>query len=139
MSYRLCLRRFLNKLLQLCVLRLGLLQDGDVGVGVFPEGEEIIVGGAGFDGVVLHGIGSADLEMREHPDDRLPFGGSLPGTTIPVRMPFVENPPFYERNLGVCLKLGFTVLRGPGLSFQKPRFGQLLYCLADTSSEARKG
>jgi|ERR1017187_9926445 hypothetical protein len=32
-------------LLQLRVLRLGFLQDGDVGVGVFPEGEEIIVGG----------------------------------------------------------------------------------------------
>ena len=31
--------------LQLRVLRLGLLQDGDVGVGVFPEGEEVVVGG----------------------------------------------------------------------------------------------
>ena len=30
-------------LLQLRVLGLGLLQDGDVGVGVFPEGEEILV------------------------------------------------------------------------------------------------
>ena len=27
------------------VLRLGLLQDGDVGVGVFPESEEVVVGG----------------------------------------------------------------------------------------------
>src|ERR1019366_1626776 len=35
----------LFRLLQLRVLRLGLLQDGDVGVGVFPEGEEIFVGG----------------------------------------------------------------------------------------------
>jgi hypothetical protein len=25
-----------------------LLQDGDVGVGVFPEGEEILISGAGF-------------------------------------------------------------------------------------------
>jgi hypothetical protein len=31
-------------LLQPCVLRLGLLQDGDVGVSVFPEGEEVFVG-----------------------------------------------------------------------------------------------
>jgi hypothetical protein len=30
-------------LLQLRVLRLGLLQDGDVGVGVFPESEEVLV------------------------------------------------------------------------------------------------
>ncbi len=35
-------------LFQLCVLRLGLLEDGDVGVGVFPEREEILIGGPGF-------------------------------------------------------------------------------------------
>jgi hypothetical protein len=35
-------------LLQLRILRLGFLQDGDVKVGVFPEGEEVLVGGAGF-------------------------------------------------------------------------------------------
>ena len=34
-----------TKLLQLGVLGLGLLQDGDVWVGIFPEGEEIY----GFD------------------------------------------------------------------------------------------
>ena len=32
-------------LLQLRPLRFGFLQDGDVGVGVFPEGEEIFVDG----------------------------------------------------------------------------------------------
>jgi hypothetical protein len=37
-----------EQLLQLRVLRLGLLQDGDVGVGVFPERKEILIGGAGF-------------------------------------------------------------------------------------------
>jgi len=31
--------------LQLRVLGFGLFQDGDVGVGVFPEGEEVVVGG----------------------------------------------------------------------------------------------
>jgi len=41
-------------LFQLCVLRLGFLQDGDVGVGVFPEREEILIGGVGFgEGVLL--------------------------------------------------------------------------------------
>ena len=33
--------------MQLRVLGFGLLQDADVGVGVFPEGEEIFVGGEG--------------------------------------------------------------------------------------------
>jgi hypothetical protein len=32
-------------LLQLCVLSFGLLEDGDVGVGVFPEREEAFVSG----------------------------------------------------------------------------------------------
>jgi hypothetical protein len=40
-------------LLQLRVLRLRLLQDGDVRVGVFPEAEEIPISGAGFCGVTL--------------------------------------------------------------------------------------
>ena len=35
-------------LFQLCVFRLGFLQDGDVGVGVFPEREEILIRNAGF-------------------------------------------------------------------------------------------
>ena len=40
-------------LFQLCVLRLGFLQDGDVGVSVFPEGEEVLIGSAGFGASVL--------------------------------------------------------------------------------------
>ena|SRR6516164_2660910 len=44
------------RLLQLRILRLGLLQDGDVAIGVLPQREEIVVGGAGFGGVALHGI-----------------------------------------------------------------------------------
>src|SRR5215469_653172 len=54
-----------HRLLQLGVFRLGLLQDGDVGVGVFPQGEEILVGGAGFDGVALHEVGATQLQMGE--------------------------------------------------------------------------
>jgi hypothetical protein len=48
-------------LLQLRVLRLGLLQDGDVGVGVFPEGKEVLIGGASFRGAALHREGSAQI------------------------------------------------------------------------------
>jgi len=41
-------------LFQLCVFRLGFLQDGDVAIGVFPECEEILIGGAGLgEGVPL--------------------------------------------------------------------------------------
>src|SRR2546428_13218223 len=85
--------------LQLRVLRVGLLQDGDVGVGVFPEGEEIWVCSAGFGGLARHGVGSAELEMRQRTDE------------------FVEdNPPMIEDflELGCCLaalmrsKMGFS-------------------------------
>src|SRR5213592_2459198 len=49
--------------LQLRVLRLGFLQDGDVGVGVFPEGEEILIGGAGLGCVPGEGMGTGQAEM----------------------------------------------------------------------------
>ncbi len=47
-----------RQLSQLCVLRLGCFQDGDVRVGVFPEGEEILIGGFGFGGVALQHVGA---------------------------------------------------------------------------------
>src|SRR4029077_831607 len=55
-------------LLQLCVFGLGGDENGNVRVGVFPEGEKILIGGVGFYGVALDGIGSADLEMCECAD-----------------------------------------------------------------------
>ena len=53
------------QLLQLRVVRLGFFQDGDVGVGVFPEGEEILIRGAGFGGVAGHCIGTTELQMAQ--------------------------------------------------------------------------
>jgi hypothetical protein len=62
-------------LLQLRVLRFGFLQDGDVGVGVFPECEEIFVGGERPDAGVLRararGLGSETTIV-----------GSLPPVTV---------------------------------------------------------
>ena len=43
---------------QLRVFRLGLLQDGNVGVGVLPQRKKIIVGGAGLGDVPLQDIGA---------------------------------------------------------------------------------
>ena len=90
--------------LQLGVLRLGLLQDGDVGVGVFPEREKILVGGerpdAGGIGIRslrrsrLQGVGTSHSQMRQRsrpavPDDTavvenlLKLGGGR--TALPSR------------------------------------------------------
>jgi len=51
-------------LLQLLVLRLGFLQDGDVGVGVFPEGKEVLVPLAGTFFVARDSLGSSQLQVR---------------------------------------------------------------------------
>jgi len=51
--------------LQLRVLRFGLFQDWDVGVGIFPEGEEVLVRGSRLSGVTRHHVGSAELEMSQ--------------------------------------------------------------------------
>ena len=53
---------------QFCVFCGGLGQDGDVGVGVFPEGEESGVGGAGFWGVADEAIGAGETEMGQSAD-----------------------------------------------------------------------
>ena len=44
-----------TQLLQGCVFGFGLLEDRDVGIDVFPESEEIVIGSAGLGGVTLHG------------------------------------------------------------------------------------
>src|ERR1700674_3299446 len=54
--------------MQHCVFCLGLVQDGDIGVGVLPQRQEIIVCGAGLGGVALQRVGSAELQMRECAD-----------------------------------------------------------------------
>src|SRR6202158_5620555 len=54
-----------KRLLQLRVLRFGFLQDGDVGVGVFPEGEEVLVCTLRFGRITCHRVGATELEMGE--------------------------------------------------------------------------
>ena len=51
--------------LQLPVLRLGMLQDGDVGVGVFPEGEEVLILGSGLHRIAGEGVGTGEAETSE--------------------------------------------------------------------------
>jgi len=46
------------KLLQLRVFRPGFFQDRKIGVGILPEGKEILVGGAALLGIALERIGA---------------------------------------------------------------------------------
>src|SRR5436190_11638660 len=60
--------RYHSKLLKLCVLGLGLLQDRDVWICVFPEGKKILIRAAGFGDVALEGVGATQLEMCQCAD-----------------------------------------------------------------------
>src|ERR1700730_7393876 len=74
------------RLLQPRILGFGSNQDRNIGVGVFPEREEILIRGPGFGGVALQCVGTSETEMGEytcrtipqHPamvEDFLKFGG----------------------------------------------------------------
>jgi hypothetical protein len=51
-------------LLQPRVLGFGLLQDWEVGVGVFPQCEEVLIRGFRFRRIPGHRIGATDLQVR---------------------------------------------------------------------------
>ena len=53
------------KLLQLGVFGFGRDEDGNIEVGVFPKGEEILIGSFRFGGVTLQHIGTSKSEMGE--------------------------------------------------------------------------
>src|ERR1700746_1525943 len=75
-----------EKLLQLGVLGFGLFQDGDVGIGIFPEREEIFVSDESADASSigirtlplslkssrLQGIGASHAQMRQSPRPAVP-------------------------------------------------------------------
>ena len=51
--------------LQLGVLRFGFLENGDVGIGVFPKSKEILVARARFRGIALKAAGAGELKLCE--------------------------------------------------------------------------
>ena len=53
-------------LLQLIELRFGVFQDGDIGVGVFPQFEEVLVLGAGLGGVAGYDGSTGKTEMGQY-------------------------------------------------------------------------
>jgi hypothetical protein len=61
------LRSAVNSL-ELCVLRLGLPEDGDIGIGVFPQREKILVSGACFERIALERVGTPELQMSQRTD-----------------------------------------------------------------------
>ena len=79
-------------LLQLRVLRFGFLQDLDIEVGVFPDVEEILIGGASFSRVAGQYIGPAKLQMRQRAQRQVEYDAAvinnlldLPAAAAPLR------------------------------------------------------
>ena len=73
---------FCGSLLQLRVLGFGLLQDGDVGVGVFPEREEVLIDSSRFGRVALHGVGAAEFEVGKCAHGVQNWSGERPARCI---------------------------------------------------------
>jgi hypothetical protein len=71
--------------LQLRVLRLGFLQDGDVGVGVFLEGEEIFVGGFRLGGIACHGVGTTELQMGQRAERKVEHDPAVVNDPLELR------------------------------------------------------
>lgn len=53
---------------ELRVLGLGLLEDGDVRVNIFPQCEEVLIGGSGLGSIALQCVGAPELQMDEGAD-----------------------------------------------------------------------
>jgi hypothetical protein len=64
-------------LLQLRVLRLGFLQDRNIGVGVFPEREEIFVGGERLGGITLQSVGAGEADVGQRVDGFVGYNSAM--------------------------------------------------------------
>ena len=58
-------------------MRLRFLIIRDVGVGVFPEGQEILVGSSGFGCVALQHVGAGETNMRKCADRVIQDGAAM--------------------------------------------------------------
>ena len=63
--------RIVRTALQLRVLRLGFLKDGDIGVGVFPESKEIFVGGECLPSVIRNRGGAGQTQVGQRAEDKV--------------------------------------------------------------------
>ena len=63
--------------MQFRVFRFGLLEDGNVGVGVFPQREEILIRGSGFGGVALQGVGAGEAQAGQCAPGKVPYQTSV--------------------------------------------------------------
>jgi hypothetical protein len=73
--------------LQLSVLRLGFLQDGDAAVGIFPEGQKILIGGADFGGVSRMGVKRGRPNQASGAPWKVHHQSSVADESLGIRLP----------------------------------------------------
>src|SRR4029077_4761171 len=66
-----------RSLLQLGVFGLRFFEDGNIGVGVLPEDEEILVGSLGFGGITGHLIRARQAEMGQGGSKKIPQDAAM--------------------------------------------------------------
>jgi len=76
-----------RQLLQLRVFRFGFLQNGDVGIGVFPQRKELIVGLSAFVDLTHHFVRSAQAQVRQ----RHKYRGCIDASVIEQLLKFVRG------------------------------------------------
>jgi hypothetical protein len=74
-----------GQLLHLRVLRLGLVEDGDIGVGVLPKREEILIGRACFSGVPLHYVSAGHTDTCQSTNGVVEYNTSVIKNLLKLR------------------------------------------------------
>ncbi len=85
--------------MELCVFRFGLLKDGNVGIGVLPECEEILIRSAALGGVALQRIGTCELEMGQRADGFIQNNATMVEDSLKLSRRFAAP---------MCGKIGFS-------------------------------
>src|ERR1022692_4155383 len=84
---------------QLRVLRLGFFLDGDVGVGVLPEREEVLICSLCFCCVALQGVGATKLQKRESANGFVQYDSAMVENVLEISTHAAIEPGAYRRKL----------------------------------------
>src|SRR6516162_2827972 len=77
------------RLLKPRVLRLGLLVDGDVSVGILPEDEKVLVGGTGLRLVAFQKIGARELQVCQRSEREIQHDPTMINDLLELRGRFL--------------------------------------------------
>src|SRR5215469_8419381 len=90
---------FWQELLQLRILDFGFFQDGDVGVGIFPECQEILIRSFRLGGVAGKRVSTPQAKMRQRPYRRVGYDTSMFEEFLELRRSFGRL---------ICGQIGFS-------------------------------